>query len=352
MSLPEPERIRIDPDEVQRAVLPPSPRTQAARRAAPREDLPRVDPLATGALVLALIGVPLMGCLLGPIAIVCGALALSRLHGREDVRGAGLALAGLVVGVVAFVGWMGVMWWALVTPQRVLPLPAPPPVLASHAQGLMDAPPHIRRALLANVRLTCKGPEGQLGSGVSIASGEGRTLVLTNHHVAECAEGVVLRVAFHDGEEVDGRVLWRGPEGVDLVVVEARTQKDRQAEVMDLKTGAQARVGDGVFAVGNPLGFDATYTTGVLSAVRRVPLGPLEGRVLQVQAAINPGNSGGGLYSSAGALIGINTWAVERTRSEGLGFAISVDTISEVLRDADTSLRGLVRPSPEEGVSR
>ncbi|QSQ20736.1 trypsin-like peptidase domain-containing protein [Pyxidicoccus parkwayensis] len=354
MTAPESERIRIDPEEVARAVPPPPPHLYASRQAVPRvEAPPRVDRLAVGALVLSLLGIPLVGCLMGPIAIICGALALSRLYGREDVRGSGMALAGLLLGAVEFVGWMGVLFWSLATPSAIRPQPTPPPsVLNSNAQGLADAPLHIRKALLANVRLTCSGGESILGSGINVASGDGRTLLLTNRHVADCGQGAALRVAFHDGEDVEGRVLWLGPDGVDLAVVEARSGHERRSEVMPLNARHAARVGDGVFAVGNPLGYDTTYTVGVLSAVRRVPMGPLEGRVYQVQAGINPGNSGGGLYTSAGGLIGINTWAVERTRSEGLGFAISVDTIAEALRGADASLRGLVPTSSEEGSSR
>ncbi|MCP3136269.1 trypsin-like peptidase domain-containing protein [Pyxidicoccus xibeiensis] len=349
MTAPEPERIRIEPEEVARAVVPLPPRPLAARQAALREaGPPRVDRLAVGALVLALIGVPLVGCLLGPIAIVCGALALSRLYGREDVRGTGIALAGLLVGAFEFVGWMGVLLWAVATPAAIRPLTAPPSMPTSNAQGLTDAPAHIRQALLANVRLTCTGGDTHLGSGVNVASGDGRTLLLTNRHVADCAQGAALRVAFHDGEVVAGRVVWLGPEGVDLAVVETRSERERPGEVMRLDARRAARVGDGVFAVGNPLGYDTTYTVGVLSAVRRLPMGSLEGRVYQVQAAINPGNSGGGLYSEDGGLIGINTWAVERTRSEGLGFAISVETLAEVLRGADASLRGLVQTSVDE----
>ncbi|MCP3065058.1 trypsin-like peptidase domain-containing protein [Myxococcus sp. K38C18041901] len=348
MSAPESERIRIELQEVERAVLPLPVRASLPLAAPSRGDPRRVDPLASGALALSLLGVPLAGCLLGPVAIFCGAVALSRLRGREGTRGFGLALAGLLVGVVELIAWTGGLGWALFMPSKVPRLAAPPVMLTSGALEVMSAPSHIRQALLANVRLTCEGPEGLLGSGVNVASRDGRTLLLTNRHVAECPQGAMPRVLFHDGEQVAGRVLWSGPVGLDLVVVEAHSGQSRVGEVMPLSARADARVGDDVFAVGNPLGFDGTYTTGVLSAVRRLPMGAIEGRVFQVQVAVNPGNSGGGLYSMDGVFLGINTWAMDRNHSEGLGFAISADTIAQALRDADAPIRELVRASSEE----
>ncbi|HET9451702.1 MAG TPA: trypsin-like peptidase domain-containing protein [Aggregicoccus sp.] len=348
--VPDTRPLRITPEEVAAAVPPPRrwepPQAQAGSDSATAP----VSRLAVASLTLALVGVPLVGCLLGPIAIVCGALALSQLHGREDRRGSGLALAGLGVGVLTFVGWSIGLWLALQGGplQRVA---APPPeAFGFRALALADAPPHIRRARLANVRLTCAGDgEGQsLGSGVTVAVREGKTFLLSNRHVAECAPGLLLRVAFHDGEEVGGAIAWRGPEGVDLVVVEARSARDRRGDVMAIAPGSTARVGDSIFAVGNPLGYDATFTAGVLSAVRRMPLATHDGRVYQVQAAMNPGNSGGGLYTAAGQLLGVNTWAGEKTVSEGLGFAIGIDTIAALLGSAQSPLRELVASSPPE----
>ena len=100
-------------------------------------------------------------------------------------------------------------------------------------------------------------------------------------------------------------------------------------------TSADLKVGQAVFAIGNPFGLDQTLTTGVISALqRRLPTS--EGReiadVIQTDAAINPGNSGGPLLDSAGRLIGVNTAIYSPSGAyAGIGFAIPVDVVNRVV---------------------
>ena len=100
-------------------------------------------------------------------------------------------------------------------------------------------------------------------------------------------------------------------------------------------TSKDLRVGQRVYAIGNPFGFDHTLTTGVISGLGReiksVTDRPIQG-VIQTDAAINPGNSGGPLLDSAGRLIGMNTAIVSPSGSyAGIGFAVPVDTINRIV---------------------
>ena len=101
-------------------------------------------------------------------------------------------------------------------------------------------------------------------------------------------------------------------------------------------TSHDLRVGQKVFAIGNPFGLDWTLTSGIVSALDRSLSGdgddPAIDHLIQTDAAINPGNSGGPLLDSAGRLIGINTAIYSPSgASAGIGFAVPVDTIMRVV---------------------
>jgi 2-alkenal reductase len=104
---------------------------------------------------------------------------------------------------------------------------------------------------------------------------------------------------------------------------------------MEIGASKGLKVGQQVFAIGNPFGLDQTLTTGIISALqRRLPIG--DGReladVIQTDAAINPGNSGGPLLDSAGRVIGVNTAIYSPSgASAGIGFAIPVDSVNRVV---------------------
>ncbi|MFV1991044.1 MAG: trypsin-like peptidase domain-containing protein [Acidimicrobiales bacterium] len=159
-----------------------------------------------------------------------------------------------------------------------------------------------------------------LGSGVIYDAENGR--IFTAAHVVANAEN--LRVSLNDGREVDGKVL-AIDEVNDLAIVGIEADNLVAAPMASVK---DVRVGQLVVAVGSPLGFDQTVTSGIVSALGRdlsVSGSSLIG-LIQTDAAINPGNSGGPLVDRNGAVIGINTAIATRSGgSDGLGFAVPID---------------------------
>lgn len=164
-----------------------------------------------------------------------------------------------------------------------------------------------------------------LGSGVIVTSGGH---VLTNFHVIEGAQEITL--ALSDGRQVPARVIGTDPD-TDLAVLKANKLTDFQH--IEFALHGAARVGDIVFAIGNPFGVGQTTTMGIVSALGRDRLGlNTYENFIQTDAAINPGNSGGALIDTQARLIGINTAIYsESGGSQGIGFAIPIDTVKEVL---------------------
>jgi len=328
----EPTVLRISPEELA-SVDPPPP---VAPRGPPAPSPPRVlaprSQLALAAFALAILGIPLPGLVLGPIAAVCGALALARAE-DEGRRGFGLAVASLCLGVVEFLGWGVALIFFLLRASTPAPAGPAPLELGSEAQlGTRDAPPQIRRALRANVRVVCEGQDAGEGSGVVIRRTVGASLLLTNRHVIRCTEGATpgrLWISDSEGHRPQAEVRWRAPDGVDLAVLEARGLTG--TEEVELRKHP-AKVGDSILVVGNPLGLEGTLTAGTISALRTSSAGARAVRVLQIQASINPGNSGGGLYARDGSLLGVVTWMAEKRQGEGIGFAIAVDEVVDLLR--------------------
>jgi serine protease Do len=235
--------------------------------------------------------------------------------------------------------------------------PAPPDLRAASTRAPPDfaqAPPHIRRALQANVVVRCRGERGEqgLGSGVVVARAPGAYYALTNRHVVECGRGAGGLTAAHGGgADEAAAVAWSAPEAIDAVLLKVATATAPEPAL--LEAAAPPRVGDPVFAVGNPLGYEATFTAGVLSAMRAATYGPHRLQVLQVQASINPGNSGGGLYDATGHLVGLATWSTDKGTAEGLGFAVSTVDLLALLREgASPELRAALGAATPGGTAR
>ncbi len=155
--------------------------------------------------------------------------------------------------------------------------------------------------------------------------------VVTNFHVVQGADAV--RVRLDDGEAVQAAVIGTAPD-YDLAVVRLRETRGRIRPI-PIGTSGDLKVGQSVFAIGNPFGLSRTLTTGVISALnRRLPTAndrEVRG-VIQTDAAINPGNSGGPLLDSAGRLIGVNTAILSDTgASSGIGFAVPVDIVNRIV---------------------
>ena len=155
--------------------------------------------------------------------------------------------------------------------------------------------------------------------------------VVTNHHVIEGASEATVKLA--DGSSYTARLVGTSPRH-DIAVLRIDTGF-RKPEPVPVGTSRDLRVGQRVYAIGNPFGLDHTLTTGVVSALGREIQSATRRRisgVIQTDAAINPGNSGGPLLDSAGRLIGINTAIYSPSgASAGIGFAVPVDTVNRVV---------------------
>ena len=155
--------------------------------------------------------------------------------------------------------------------------------------------------------------------------------VVTNDHVIAGASAATVRLA--DGRAYNAVLVGTSP-AHDLAVLRIGVGTGRP-EPLPIGTSHDLRVGQKVFAIGNPFGLDWTLTTGIISALNReLPseTGAVIERLIQTDAAINPGNSGGPLLDSAGRLIGVNTAIYSPSgASAGIGFAVPVDTVNRVV---------------------
>jgi len=152
--------------------------------------------------------------------------------------------------------------------------------------------------------------------------------IITNYHVLQGADAA--RVTLADRTTWEAKLVGVAPEK-DLAVLKIDAPREKLHPI-PLGTSHDLRVGQSVFAIGNPFGLDQTLTTGIVSALGREIQGadatPIRD-VIQTDAAINPGNSGGPLLDSAGRLIGVNS-AIRSPSgaSAGIGFSIPVDAVN------------------------
>ena len=171
-------------------------------------------------------------------------------------------------------------------------------------------------------------PSEGAGSG-SVLDQEGH--ILTNFHVIEGAKQV--KVTLFNGETYDAKLVGADPV-YDIAVLRIDAPRESLFPV-EFGESSILRVGQHVYAIGNPFGLERTMTTGIISSLNR-SLPSRSGRtmksIIQIDAALNRGNSGGPLLDSRGRLIGMNTAIASRSgENTGVGFAIPVNTISRVV---------------------
>ncbi|HYH32135.1 MAG TPA: trypsin-like peptidase domain-containing protein [Pseudonocardia sp.] len=285
----------------------------------------------------------------------------ARLSLREVLFGRRVEPRALVVlAVVAvLVGAAGGMIGRL-TAEGADGLTDPDPTITQSIEARERPPGSVadiaRRTLPAVVSFEIRvGDEGGGGSGVII---DPAGYVLTNNHVvapAAEASGATIEAVFHDGTRTSAQIVGRDPK-TDLAVVKVEVANP---VVATIGSSAGLAVGDGVIAIGSPLGLAGTVTEGIVSAVDR-PV-RLDGAgtdtnavidAIQTDAAINPGNSGGPLVDSTGAVVGINTairsLGMGEGGSIGLGFAIPIDDARGI---AEELIRGGAVTHSEIGIN-
>ena len=180
--------------------------------------------------------------------------------------------------------------------------------------------------------------------------------IVTNVHVLNGGSRFVVTLA--DGTEFEGTDPW-GDFDHDIAMIRIDAPAAKLKPIL-IGSSKDLKVGQKVFAIGNPFGLDHTLTTGVISGLNREIVTDPEGGgktirgVIQTDAAINPGNSGGVLLDSAGRLVGMNTAIYSRGGdSAGIGFAVPVDlinsTVPRLLRVGETQPVNFgVTPAPDQ----
>lgn len=167
--------------------------------------------------------------------------------------------------------------------------------------------------------------ENSLGSGV-IISKDG--YIVTNNHVIEGADEISVSINNRDKEYI-AKVIGRDKDS-DLAVIKIEANNLEPITFSNIK---DVKIGDVVFAIGDPFGVGQTVTQGIISAMNKYGVGINKyENFIQTDASINPGNSGGALIDSRGALIGINSAIISSSGgNNGVGFTIPVDMVKSVV---------------------
>ena len=178
-------------------------------------------------------------------------------------------------------------------------------------------------------------PKSGMGSGFVIDK-EGH--ILTNYHVIEGADEIVVMLQDNNGGETEYTATLIGSdEKTDIALIKINRNENTPKEFPFLKLGSSENleVGEWVMAIGNPFGLSHTVTVGVVSALgRSIGAGPYD-EFIQTDASINPGNSGGPLINIEGDVIGINTAIISGNTggNVGIGFAIPINIAKGILKD-------------------
>ena len=173
------------------------------------------------------------------------------------------------------------------------------------------------------------------GSGIIIGVNEEELLVVTNAHVIDGVDSIYLTL--YDGSEVSANLKGKKSE-YDLAVLSVKLEdipSDAIFTIAEMGESSEIEVGQAAVAVGNSLGYGISVTTGCISALdKTVTVEEVDyEHLIQTDAAINPGNSGGALFNAKGEVIGINSVKMSTTGVEGMGYAISVSSVMDIIQE-------------------
>lgn len=194
---------------------------------------------------------------------------------------------------------------------------------------------------------------GVSGSGIIIGANDTELLIVTNAHVVENVNN--LKVTFGDNTEVDAVIKGMKTDS-DLAVVAVKLD-DISADTMSaisiakLGSSSDVEVGEAAIAIGNAAGYGISVTTGIVSAVGKSLTvdNVVYDNLIQTDAAINPGNSGGALFNSDGEVIGINSVKMSDTKVEGMGYAIAIESVKDIIDDLSTQTTRVALDNDERG---
>jgi S1-C subfamily serine protease len=256
---------------------------------------------------------------------------------RSRARGAAIfaltCLLAVVFGVGLFSGWQFAR-----TSGSVSTTPAATSAPANTGQGssTLTSLEAVQEAAIAKAKPAVVEIRGDTGNGIALGSGviiDNKGNIVTNNHVVSGVSS--LTVTLSDGTQLPAEIAGSDPAN-DLAVI--RVQPTASMTPATFGDSAQLSVGQEVLAIGNPLGYDGTVTSGVVSGLNRTvdeSRGVRLTGLIQISAPINPGNSGGALINLQGQVVGIPTLAAVNTETNtpanGIGFAIPSNTVQSVI---------------------
>ena len=191
------------------------------------------------------------------------------------------------------------------------------------------------------------------GTGIIVGQTDTELLIVTNNHVVDGAQ--TLSVGFIDETVAEAQI--KGTDSDHDIAVVSVKLSDLSADtlskikIIQIGSSSDLKIGEQVVAIGNALGYGQSVTTGIVSALNRpVTIDGITNELIQTDAAINPGNSGGALLNMSGQLVGINSAKYSDTTVEGMGYAIPVDDVIDIIEELmNRTVRTEKAPEGQQG---
>ena len=191
------------------------------------------------------------------------------------------------------------------------------------------------------------------GTGIIVGQTDTELLIVTNNHVVDGAQ--TLSVGFIDETVAEAQI--KGTDSDHDIAVVSVKLRDLSADtlskikIIQIGSSSDLKIGEQVVAIGNALGYGQSVTTGIVSALNRpVTIDGITNELIQTDAAINPGNSGGALLNMSGQLVGINSAKYSDTTVEGMGYAIPVDDVIDIIEELmNRTVRTEKAPEGQQG---